>query len=236
MFLSFLFVWNISWLVICVSLIVKWVSGKQHVIGCCFIIQSAIICLLTRVLSPLIFKVIFHKYAFIAILNIFSSCFCISSFFLSFSASFLFCGLWFSFKLCFSSLLFGFSESVACILFVVTLIFNHVNPLLYLLSLNWESNKLKHIQKKILHFLPPFPNILWFWCPILHLYICYLAIYCSYNCLHKFGFFFPLFCVLAYLSDLQSIHTFAFPIVTFFSLYILASFLCKQNPSTFLLW
>ena len=156
MFLSFLFVWNISWLVICVSLIVKWVSGKQHVVGCCFIIQSAIVSLLIRVLSPLIFKVIFHKYTFIAILNIFSGCFCISSFFLSFSASFLFCGLWFSFKLCFSPLLFGFSESVACILFVVTLIFNHVNPLLYLLSLNRESNKLKHIQKKkfYIFFLP----------------------------------------------------------------------------------
>ena len=123
MFLPFLFVWNISWLVICVS-IVKWTSGRQHVVGCCFIIQSVIICLLTRVLSPLIFKVIFYKYAFIAILNIFSSCFCISSLFLSFPASFPFCGLWFSFKLCLSSLLFGFSESVACILFVVTLIFN----------------------------------------------------------------------------------------------------------------
>jgi len=148
MFLPFLFVWNISWFVICVSLIVKWTSGRQHVVGCCFIIQSAIICLLTRVLSPLIFKVIFYKYAFIAILNIFSSCFYISSLFLSFSASFPFRGLWFYFKLCLSSLLFGFSESVACILFVVTLIFNHVNPLLYLLALNRESKKLKHIQKK----------------------------------------------------------------------------------------
>ena len=92
MFLPFLFVWNISWLVICVS-IVKWTSGRQHVVGCCFIIQSVIICLLTRVLSPLIFKVIFYKYAFIAILNIFSSCFCISSLFLSFHFCFSFCGL-----------------------------------------------------------------------------------------------------------------------------------------------
>ena len=66
-FLSFLFAWNISWFVICVSFILKWVSGRQHVVGCCFIMQSAIICLLSRAFSPLIFKVIFYKYAFIAI-------------------------------------------------------------------------------------------------------------------------------------------------------------------------
>ena len=134
----------------------------------------------------------------------------------------------YGFKLHLSSLLFGFSESVAYILFVITLIFKHVNPLLYLLALNWESNKLEHIpKKKNLHFLPPFPNILWFLCPILHLTIYSLAIYCSYNCLHKFGFF-PLFLCTGVIYNpficLLFILWFSFPCIFLLLFYVKKTF------------
>ena len=45
------------------------VSCRQHIVGSCFFIQSATLCLLNGAFSPLKFKVITDEYVFIAILN-----------------------------------------------------------------------------------------------------------------------------------------------------------------------
>ena len=49
----YLFTFNL-----CVSFALKWVSCRQHIVGSCFITQSATLCLLIIVFSPLTFKVI----------------------------------------------------------------------------------------------------------------------------------------------------------------------------------
>ena len=45
---------------LCVSFALKWVSCRQYIVGSCFFIQSASLCLLIEALSPLTFKVIFN--------------------------------------------------------------------------------------------------------------------------------------------------------------------------------
>ena len=48
----------------------KGVSCRQQVVYFCFLIQSAALCLLIRVLSPLTLKVIIEKHVFIPMLNL----------------------------------------------------------------------------------------------------------------------------------------------------------------------
>ncbi|KAF6090835.1 hypothetical protein HJG60_012217 [Phyllostomus discolor] len=51
---------------LCRSFILRWVSCRQHMCGSCFLIQSAILCLLIGAFSPFTFKVIIDRYLFIA--------------------------------------------------------------------------------------------------------------------------------------------------------------------------
>lgn len=72
---------------LCVSFILKCAICRQHILGFCFIIQSATICHLTGAFSPLTFEVIIDRYVFMACLTLFSSWYYISSLFLSFCFS-----------------------------------------------------------------------------------------------------------------------------------------------------
>ena len=49
------------------SLVLRWVSCKQHIEGSCFCIHSASLCLLVGAFNPFMFKVISDKYDPIAI-------------------------------------------------------------------------------------------------------------------------------------------------------------------------
>ena len=61
-----LFVWNIFFqpftFSLYVSLVLRWVSCKQHIEGSCFCIRSASLCLLVGAFNPFTFKVIIDKY------------------------------------------------------------------------------------------------------------------------------------------------------------------------------
>ena len=133
-FLSFPFTWNIFFYPLTFSLYVsfalRWVSCRQHIVGSCFSIQSATLCLLIGVFSPLTLKIIIDKYVFIAILNVVLQlivCFSFVPFF-----------FWLDdFILFLFHLLFSFCECNVWFRFVVALFFKYVNPLLYLLALAW---------------------------------------------------------------------------------------------------
>ena len=53
----------------CSTFLLWWVSCRQHMCGSCFLIHSAILCLLVGALNPLTFKVIIDRYLFIAIFS-----------------------------------------------------------------------------------------------------------------------------------------------------------------------
>ena len=66
-----LFAWNIFFqpftLSLYVSLVLRWVSCRQHIQGSCFCIHSASLCLLVGAFNPFTFKVIIDKYDPVAI-------------------------------------------------------------------------------------------------------------------------------------------------------------------------
>ena len=66
-----LFVWNIFFqpltFSLYVSLVLRWVSCKQHIEGSCFCIHSASLCLLVGAFNPFTFKVIIDKYDLVTI-------------------------------------------------------------------------------------------------------------------------------------------------------------------------
>ncbi|KAF6078067.1 hypothetical protein HJG60_009000 [Phyllostomus discolor] len=51
---------------LCRSFVQGWVSCRQHICGSCFLIQSAILCVLIGAFNPLIFKAIIDMYLFIS--------------------------------------------------------------------------------------------------------------------------------------------------------------------------
>ena len=51
----------------CRSSVLRWVSCRQHMCGSCFLIPSAILCLLIGAFNPFTFKVIIDRYLFVAI-------------------------------------------------------------------------------------------------------------------------------------------------------------------------
>lgn len=55
---------------LCVSLLLKWVSYRQHRDGSCFLIHSTTLCLLIGEFSSFTFKVIIDRYVLIAILSV----------------------------------------------------------------------------------------------------------------------------------------------------------------------
>ena len=54
---------------LCTSSVLRWVSCRQHMCGSCFLIHSAILCLLIAGFNPITFKVIIDRYLFIAIIS-----------------------------------------------------------------------------------------------------------------------------------------------------------------------
>ena len=54
---------------LCKSFVLRWVSCRQHMSGSCFLIHSAILCLLIGALNPFTFKVIIDRKLFIAIFS-----------------------------------------------------------------------------------------------------------------------------------------------------------------------
>ena len=52
---------------LCRSFVLRWVSCRQRMCGSCFLIHSAILCLLTGAFNPFMFKVIVDRYLFTAI-------------------------------------------------------------------------------------------------------------------------------------------------------------------------
>ena len=70
-FFWLLFAWNIFsqpfTFSLYVSLVLRWVSCRQHIYGSCFCIHSASLCLLSGAFNPFTFKVIIDKYDPIAI-------------------------------------------------------------------------------------------------------------------------------------------------------------------------
>ena len=67
-FLSFPFTWKIFFYPLTfnlyVSFVLRWVSCRQHIVGSCFFIQSATVCLLLGAFSQWTFKVIVDKYVY----------------------------------------------------------------------------------------------------------------------------------------------------------------------------
>ena len=155
-FLSFPFSWSIFFYPftfnLCVSFAPRQVSCIQHIVGSCFFIQSATLCLLIGEFSPLTFKVIIDKYVFVAILN-----------------------LVFQLILCFSFVLFFFRLDDFLLFYAWVLFFSgSVNVMfdfdLWLLCFSEYVNpflNLPALAKKSLDFLFFFPHILQFWCPCL---------------------------------------------------------------------
>ena len=82
-FFSCPFAWNICFkpftFSLCSSSVLRCVSCRQHMCGSCFLIHSAILCLLIGAFNPFTFKVIIHRYLFIT-----DSLYLCSSLFLSF--------------------------------------------------------------------------------------------------------------------------------------------------------
>ena len=69
-FFSCLFAWKICFQPFTFSLyksfVLRWVSCRQHMCGSCFLIHSALLCLLIRAFNPFTFKVIIDRKLFIA--------------------------------------------------------------------------------------------------------------------------------------------------------------------------
>ena len=65
------FSWNICFHAftcsLCKSFVLRWVSGRQHMCGSCFLIHSALLCVLIGAFNPFTFKVIIDMYLFIVI-------------------------------------------------------------------------------------------------------------------------------------------------------------------------
>ena len=82
-FFSCPFAWKICFqpftLSLCRSFVLRWVSCRQHMCGSCFLIHSAILCLLIGSFNQFTFKVIIDRYLFIANFSyLCSSCFLFS--------------------------------------------------------------------------------------------------------------------------------------------------------------
>ena len=64
-FFSCLFAWKICFQLftfsLCRSFVLRWVSCRQHMCGSCFLIHSAILCLLIGAFNPFTFKVIIDR-------------------------------------------------------------------------------------------------------------------------------------------------------------------------------
>ena len=84
----------------------KGVSCRQQVVCFCFLIQSAALCLLIRVFSPLTLKVIIEKHVFIPMLNLAFQLIRSITLFFFFSLFF----WWFPFILCLDTFRFSFHE------------------------------------------------------------------------------------------------------------------------------
>ena len=111
----------------------------------------------------------------------------------------------FSFVFILCSLPFGFRKSVLCLWFVVALFFNYLNPLLYLLPLEWQLFRLKQIlEKAICLFLLSSPTFydfnVFFYIFVLHPF----ALHCVCPCFHINLKKFLKVCLLASLSNLLS--------------------------------
>ena len=101
--------------------------SRQNIVGSCYFIQSATLCLLNGAFSPFIFKVVLDCHS--------KPCFPVDSIILH--CSFLFLVGWFPFILCLCPLLLHFCEYNVWFWFVVSPFFKYVNPFQYLLALFW---------------------------------------------------------------------------------------------------
>ena len=115
-----------------VSFALRWVSCRQDIIGSCFFIQSATLCLLIGAFSPLTFKVTPDNHVFIAILNL------VFQLILFLLCSFLFLVGWFPFNLCSCTFLFSFCGCNVWFWFVVSVFFKYVKPFVYLVGLSYS--------------------------------------------------------------------------------------------------
>ena len=78
-FLLTLFAWNIIFhlliLSVCLSLELRWVFWRQHIVGSCFLIHLATLCLLIGEFNPFIFRVLINENAVLSFyLFLFSGC------------------------------------------------------------------------------------------------------------------------------------------------------------------
>ena len=97
---------------LCVSFLLRWVSYREYIVGSCFFMKCATLCLLIGTFSPLTFKVIIHRYVFVDILIL---CFPVDSLFLLwFYVCLFFSVWWFPFSLCLHPLHIGFCDSNLC--------------------------------------------------------------------------------------------------------------------------
>ena len=123
---------SIHSLSIYVSFALRCVSCKQNIIGSYSFLSNRTLFLLTGAFSPLIIKIIFGIYVFIAILNLF---FPMNLMFPLCSLFFFLQLCWFLFILCFCSL-FIFLQICCLLLICGCPFFQYVNPFLYLLGLD----------------------------------------------------------------------------------------------------
>ena len=154
--LSFTFAWYIfsHYLTfgLCVVLALKWVSLRQHIVCSYFLIQSVTLCIFLGKYTPLTFKVIVDRYVYCH----FKPCFPVDYIFSIVS----FCGFMISFYFRFVILLFlVFVNLLFVFWFVDALVIKYVNPFLYLITLDWQSYRLKHIlikkESRFSYFLSP---------------------------------------------------------------------------------
>ena len=73
---------------LCRSSVLRWVSCRQHMCGSCFLIHSAILCLLIGAFNPFTFKVIIDRYLFIADFLYLCSSLCVAFPFFTYSSHF----------------------------------------------------------------------------------------------------------------------------------------------------
>ena len=122
---------------LCVSLALKWVSCGR-ICRLLFSMQSATLYLLIRSFHLLLFKVIIDRYVFTAILNlVFQLMLCFSFVPFFFFFVFPFVVWWLVLVICLWSFLPDFYESIVLFWFMITLFFKNIDPLLYLLALDW---------------------------------------------------------------------------------------------------
>ena len=97
-----------------VSFALRWVFCRHQIVGFCFYIQSATLCLLIGAFSPLTLKVIIDKYVFITTLNL--------VFQLNLCSSFVPFSFWLDdFHLFYACVIFSFCECNVWFWFVVAL-------------------------------------------------------------------------------------------------------------------